>query len=287
MAQLVDDAQRAAFRADLADDAFRLKISENPELLEAWKALGEFPNLRKIPGNLEVLDKVKGKFTYGGKTGQEALEEIFTGHKSAQKFIDNFKKYDEIIGEVDDITVTGIKSSSEVRILNKSKQVGKVVDGKLNVGYSGFGGDIVCDPNKTTTLLGKWKDPDGGGTKDILDSKLFKVGENKGGANVLSFDGSGMSEAQQWAVNYKWLNEAAQRGDVIRVVSNPMNLDNLFKSLDRVPVDQLKTPKDLADYLSTVTDSRVLENMSFYGKEVQLLSKNNYLFDNSLNQFVK
>lgn len=37
--------------------------------VNAWKVLGDFPNLRKIPSNLEVLNKVKGKLTYNGKTG--------------------------------------------------------------------------------------------------------------------------------------------------------------------------------------------------------------------------
>lgn len=207
------------------------KFFKNPELVDSWKVLGDFPSLRKIPTNLGVLVKVKDKFTYNGKAGQEALEEIFTGHKSAQKFVNNFKKYDEVIGEIDDIAITGVKSSSEVRILNKSSQVGKIVDGKLNVSYSGFGGDIVCDPSKTTTLLGKWKDPAGGGTGDIINSKLSKSGENLGGPNVLSEDvPKGWADQQIWDnVNEPWLRNAANRGDVIRVVSDPTKTTNIYK----------------------------------------------------------
>lgn len=181
-----------------------------------------------------------------------------------------------------------VRTTNEIIIYSSTgKQVGKVINGKLNIKYSGFGEDIVCDPNKTTTLLGKWKDPVGGGTIDIIDSKLFKVGENKGGANVLSFDGSGMSEVQQWAVNSKWLNEAAQRGDVIRMVSDPMNLNNLFKSLDDVPVNSLKTPKDLSEYLSKLNDNDIIENLSFFGREVKLLSEKKYIFEQVSKQFVK
>ncbi|WP_320020395.1 hypothetical protein [Labilibaculum manganireducens] len=206
-------------------------LIEKPEFVESWKVLSDFPLLRKNPGNLEVLSKVKGKFTYGGKTGQDALEEIFTGHKSAQKFIDNFKSYDNLLGDVDVLTVSGIKSSSEVRILNNGNQVGKFVDGKLNVNYSGFGGDVVCDVDKTTTILGKWEDPAGGGTSEIINSKLSKSGQNHGGANALSESiPDGWSDKQIWDnINEPWLRDAAERSDIIRVVSDPTLPSNIYK----------------------------------------------------------
>ncbi len=109
-------------------------FNKNPELVDAWKALGEFPNLRKIPGNLEVLHKVKVKFTYGGKTGQEALEEIFTGHQSAQKFIDNLNKAEELFDGVGVKHWSGIKSSGEVRLVNNAGVVvGKIDNGVFTV----------------------------------------------------------------------------------------------------------------------------------------------------------
>jgi hypothetical protein len=235
------------------------------ELVESWKALGDFPTLRnKIP-NLETLEKVKGRFTYNGKTGQVALEEIFTGHGSAQKFIDNFKRYNKLIGEVDDITITGIKSSSEVRILNNGAQVGKIVDGNLHVKYSGFGGDIVCDPNKTTTIIGKWQDNvNGGGTSEIINSKLSVSGQNNGGVNALSFDGSGMTEAQQWAVNRQWIDDAVTRGDPIRVISDPTDPINIYKGGDPA------------------------NGLSFFGKEVdRLVNVYGYSWNPNISQYVK
>jgi hypothetical protein len=263
----------------------------NEELVESWKALGDFPTLRnKIP-NLETLEKVKGRFTYNGKTGQVALEEIFTGHKSAQKFIDNFKRYDELIGEVDDITITGIKSSSEVRILNNGAQVGKIVDGKLNVSYSGFGDDIVCDVSKTTTGIGKYNPHGGVGTKQIIDSKLSKSGENPGGVNILNDtrNTQGWGDQRIWnEINQPWLDDAIGRGDNFRAVSDPLDINNVFtKITEDIPTNVFSSPQTLAEYLKNLNDPILINNLSFYGREIRHLSKNNYLFDATSKAFVK
>ena len=73
--------------------------------------------------------------------------------------------------------------------------------------------------------------PPGGGTSDIIDSKLSKSGQNKGGANVLSEDiPDGWTDQQIWDnVNEPWLRDAANRGDVIRVVSDPNVPTNIYK----------------------------------------------------------
>ncbi|MBN2743333.1 MAG: hypothetical protein JXR39_05515, partial [Marinilabiliaceae bacterium] len=286
-----------AFKADFSNftEATRKTFLEKPELVESWKALGFFPTLRsKIP-NIEILDKIKGRFTYNGKTGQAALEEIFKGHKSAQKFIDNFKRYDELIGEVDEITITGIKSSSEVRILNNGSQAGKIVDGNLNVNYSGFGGDIVCDATKTTTGIGKYNPPGDVGTKQIIDAKLSKyveVGdENPGGLNILADNRTNIDWSDEplvWkVVNEPWLNDAISRGDIIRAVSNPMDVNNVFKATDNIPSSVLSSPESLANYLKNLNDPNIIKDLSFYGREVRHLYQNNYFFDLTSKTFVR
>ncbi len=224
--------------------------------------------MRKNISNLEILTKNQSRFTYNGKAGFEALEEVLKGHKSAQKFLANLNDYEKLFGEVDDLTISAIKSSSEVRILNAGKQVGYIAEGRLTVKYSGYGGDIVCDNVKTTTVLGKWKDPSGGGTGDIINSKLSKSGRNSGGANVLDEDiPSDWSDQQIWDnVNEPWLREAADRGDVIRVVSDPNLPSNIYK----------------AD-----------GSLSFFGREHELLTKPvsqgglGYTYDSSTFTYVR
>jgi hypothetical protein len=128
-------------------------------------------------------------------------------------------------------TDDGLEIASEGRILREGTEVGRVVGDRLHVKYSGHGGDVVCTPDKTTTLLGKWKDPACGGTCELIDSKLSKSGQNTGGANVLSEEiPSGWTDQQIWDnVNEPWLRDASSRGDVIRVVSDPTVPANIYK----------------------------------------------------------
>jgi hypothetical protein len=132
-------------------------------------------------------------------------------------------------------------------------EIAEISNDVLKVKYPYFGGDIVCDPTKTTTILGKFEDlSNGGGTVKLIEDGLYKVGENTGGMNVLSFDGSGMTEAQQWAINLQWLTEATTRGDVIRVVSDPLNPANI---------------------------NRASGGLSFFGMEVKFLTDLGYVYN--------
>ncbi len=101
-------------------------LSNNTELIVPWEVLSNYTTLRKNSDNLVVLDKIKNKFSYNGKSGVEALGEIFTNHSSVQQFIDNLNKYDEAFSGVDELTITGIKSSSEVRIMFNNNVIGTI-----------------------------------------------------------------------------------------------------------------------------------------------------------------
>lgn len=85
------------------------------------------------------------------------------------------------------------------------------------VPFEGFGGNIILTPNKTTTLLGRLE----GGTSDIAFNNAFRVGQNEGGLNLLMIN--------DWSFdkNMSWLNEAMNRRDPLRLVSDPEDLHNL------------------------------------------------------------
>lgn len=272
-----------------ASDEVILKLGDNPQWVGNWKALSGYSTLRRNLANLEILESVKARFTHSGKTGQEALEEIFKGHKSVQKFIDNFKKFNDVIGNVDDITITGIKSSSEVRILNKGNQVGKIIDGKLNVSYSGFGGNIVCDPNKTTTLIGKWT----GGTEDIWNTSLAKqvdnITGNPEGINILGVVDMSPSPSVVWHdQNKPWLDAAISRGDVIRVVSDPLDINHVFFNKNNIPTSVFSSPETLANYLKDLSESTPeVSQLGFYGREIRHLFQNGYTYNEELKIFSK
>ncbi len=131
----LDPKLHKALEADFAARPALLKsFLQNPELVEAWKVLKNNPRLRKSIANLETIVSVLNKFVYKGKTGRTALEEIFTGHKSAQKFIDNLAKAEALFDGVGVKHWSGIKSSSEVRLVNdKGVVIGKVDNGTFTM----------------------------------------------------------------------------------------------------------------------------------------------------------
>ncbi|NVO10122.1 MAG: hypothetical protein HXX16_09195 [Bacteroidales bacterium] len=85
----------------------------------------------------------------------------------------------------------------------------------------------------------------------------------------------------------KYFKEIINRGDDIWTASNPMELNLLFKDLSLVPVDALKTPEALANYLKTLSDPAILNQITGFGREVQVLSKNGYVYNNSTKIFIK
>ncbi|GAL88272.1 hypothetical protein JCM19538_2635 [Jejuia pallidilutea] len=127
-----------------------------------------------------------------------------------------------------DTVKTGLKIVTDNNIVkflsNTGDEVARIVDGIMTFKYTGFGGNIVTNPNKTTTLLGRYADNTGNGTKAVLDSKLFKFGENKGGFNLLDESTwSNLNQNQRDLLNHNWLEQAFQRGDDIRLVSDQTN----------------------------------------------------------------
>lgn len=89
--------------------------------------------------------------------------------------------------------------------------------------YTGFGGDIVAPAGQTTTLLGRYADLiDGGGTRVFIGQNTSTTGPNSGGLNVLNIN--------PWTLglNVSWLMDAINRGDNIRLISDPSHVPNYF-----------------------------------------------------------
>lgn len=155
-----------------------------------------------------------------------------------------------------------VVANDEVTILTQGGiVVGKIVGDVLTIPYSKFGGNIVCQANKTTTVLGKYIDlVDGDGIKFIKENKLYKYGENIGGVNIL--DDANWS----WPINENWLREAVQRGDVIRVISDPRDIRNIYRMKNGHFVDAFD---------NVISESEILTkgSLSPFGREVQLLDE--------------
>lgn len=96
-------------------------------------------------------------------------------------------------------------------------EVARFTNNIMEFNYTGFGGKIITQPGKTTTVIGKYA----GGTQSILNTGLFKYGENVGGLNLLN------DPAWTLPKNIAWLDDAISRNDIIRVISDPTNINNI------------------------------------------------------------
>ncbi len=162
------------------------------------------------------------------------------------------------------------------------------------------GARIIANPNKTATIVGNYTrfGYSAGDMKTLVADELLgnlktaQFGPKKGGFNVLNISNETIALHggfdNFWNVfNKPWLEEAIDRGDDIWAASNPMELNLLFKDLSLVPVNSLKTPESLARYLENLNDPAVLNQITGFGKEAQILSKSGYKYDITLKMFVK
>jgi hypothetical protein len=83
--------------------------------------------------------------------------------------------------------------------------------------FAGFGGDIAVKAEKTTTVLGRFP----GAIEKLKESGAFA---EKG----LNFLNLGKAE-YSWEKNVEFLDKAIERSDVIRFVSNPTEVKNLYE----------------------------------------------------------
>lgn len=143
---------------------------------------------------------------------------INTGLRTNIKWLETTSKWID-----DGLELTS--SATKVTIKKAGVEVGEISGDLLKVKYSGLGGDVVCHSTKTTTVVGRWPS----GTENIWNSGLAKQGNNPSGVNVLGNVDLSPPPNLVWAnQNKPWLDEAIQRNDVIRAVSEPINIDNVF-----------------------------------------------------------
>jgi hypothetical protein len=158
------------------------------------------------------------------------------------------------------ISVSVYRSTDEVAILTETNFIHR---------YLGFGGDVVCPSDRTTTIIGLTgaDDPDGlTGTLFFREIGLYKnhlpPNDNLGGINLLNI------QNYTWARNQSWLRNAAERGDIIRIISDPADPRTIWRN--GIPEGQ---PGH--NGFKTIT-----------GKEIDLLRDEfGYVFDPSTNSY--
>lgn len=164
--------------------------------------------------------------------------------------------FDKLIGA----GLNAVEQGSVVKLFNsENKLVAEIANNKIVFKYSGYGGDITMIEGKSTAIFGRFNDPiHGGGTKEFIQnsSKVYETGANPNGINILNISD------WTWAKNEAWVIESANRGDIIRFISDPKNPTNIFKN-------------------------GISGEMTVTGLEVQTLENLGYVWDPSKFQFIK
>jgi len=158
--------------------------------------------------------------------------------------------YDKLVNS----GLNAVEVGDVVQFFNSEpKLVAEISGDQLIFKYAGYGGDMMMVQDRTTTVLGKYSDgKDGYGTKEVLNMPegCFSRGaSNPNGINILDIpsaiydalltkniqkyldEGKTLEEAtalsaidgkeEFWVLyNYPFLEEACQRGDNIRVLSD-------------------------------------------------------------------
>ncbi|WP_256852905.1 hemagglutinin repeat-containing protein [Pantoea sp. Fr+CA_20] len=125
---------------------------------------------------------------------------------------------------------------------------------------------LTADPDKTTTVLGTFKDD----TKAIIDElglpKSTDFGSRKGGFNLLNTpDDLYKNPTQFWnEYNKPWLDNAISRNDPILLATKPVK-DNLYR----------------------MNENTQQMEMTGYGREYNYLIDNGYIFDSKTMQMIK
>jgi hypothetical protein len=132
--------------------------------------------------------------------------------------------YDDLIAR----GLNAIEEGSVIKLFNaENKLVAEIANNKLVFKYGGYSGDIGMIEGKSTAVFGRFNDPiNGGGTKEFIQnsSKVYETGANPNGINILNIDD------WTWAKNEAWVIQSANRGDIIRFISDPRNPTNIFKN---------------------------------------------------------
>ena len=122
----------------------------------------------------------------------------------------------------------------------------------------------------------------------------LKKGAKPGGYNALNVPDElwqNFSRADFWGnFNLPWLQAAISRGtDNIVAASDPTVSENLFKDLSGIVVPDAVAAGNteaIAQFLAMLPANQV-NQLSLSGREVKLLSENDYIFDEGLMQFTK
>jgi len=148
-----------------------------------------------------------------------------SGQLSALTLSPNLRlQFDKLIAE----GLTADTVNGRINMFNDLDSLVAFIDSnKLTFIYHGFGGNIETTENNTVAIFGRFNDTiHGFGTKTFVQApnKLYGTGINLSGLNLLNLSD------WTWEANKNWVIETANRGDIIRFISAPADLRNIYRN---------------------------------------------------------
>jgi hypothetical protein len=245
----------------------------------------------KLANERKVADEMEG-----ADAERRLLDDVVPVHLPTTLIADSLTGQMRITYE--QLVNSGLLAAEEAGLIRfysqQNKLIAEMSTTQLVFKYSGFGGDIVMDLERTTTVLGKWDDMvDGYGTKEILilpEGIYVRGGANHNGINILDLpnetymsmlemniqkylnEGKSISGAKSLSkedgmemfwnqYNYRFLEDAFQRGDNIRLLSNKF----VFK--------------ESSDQVGSFFKREIIAIEDGWGGQASLMEKYGYTYD--------
>jgi hypothetical protein len=152
-----------------------------------------------------------------------------------------------------------IKKHLDTAGVKNEGNIGKII---TEIKYKpSSGATLKANPDKTTTILGSYKEDMANILEEMGNVKSTDLGAKKGGFNVLNVPDELYDPNTFWDLyNKPWLDEAIHRGDDIVIVTKPEG--NVLTRIDYSTGEVVLTG---------------------FGQEIDYLTKNGYVYDTGTN----
>jgi hypothetical protein len=230
-------------------------------------------------------------------------------HEQPLQVRDNEIDINNRLEQLRDAGLQIVKNENTISFFNESNVlVAEIKDGILRFKYSGYGGDIIMNPERTTTVLGKfaeeWFDPTSGGTRNFLGSKgdpnveglpegSFSRGEgvlvDKGGMSFLD-----IAEDKYNAILDKHIQKYLDKG-LNKIEAKKLGIkegNNEF--WDKYNYPFLEDAFKRGDDIRLVSDPIKFKESGTYARELNAINGENglakkygYIYDEKTKTFIK
>ncbi len=206
-------------------------FAKYPDLFKSWKLATDlgFDEAKKVELFADLIRLAPDEELVEAFAGQPELVRAWevlssTSIRTSTYWLGRISRWQDV-----GLNFTFVQHGTKVKVFREADEVAEIDDELqyFKINFNGLGGDIYCPLDRTVTVIGKFHSnvPKQGTWYLLPDLKLFKMGNNPGGINLLN-----IPVGFTWEKNRIWLTEATQRGDLIRIISDPADNHTIWKN---------------------------------------------------------